>query len=71
MATYDGSDLRFYVDGKFVGSTNNPVKFDPFTSAYTVGYSIVFNNFWQGCMDDLSFYNRTLSDVDVLQLFNM
>jgi hypothetical protein len=70
VATYDGSDLRFFVDGKFVGSSNNPVNFAPFTATYTVGYAYLSNN-WEGCMDDLSFYNRTLSDVEVGQLFNM
>ena len=72
VATYDGNDLRFYVDGKYIGSSNNPSQYNPYTLTYNVGYMPFINSpLWQGCMDDLSFYSRTLSDADVQQLYNL
>jgi hypothetical protein len=71
VATYDQKDLRLYVDGNFIGSSNNP----------TTPWSIIHNfyvatnpgntNFWQGSVDDLVIYNRTLSHNEVVLLYNI
>jgi hypothetical protein len=71
VATYDGTDLRFYVDGKYIGKSNNPSNYKSSTITYNVGYMPASAVYWAGCMDDLSFYSRTLSDADVLQLYNL
>ncbi len=65
VATYNGTDLKFYVDGKYVGNSTNPNQFQPYTLTYNVGYTPFPEPYWQGCIDDLCFYSRTLSDVDV------
>jgi hypothetical protein len=77
VATYDGNDLKFYVDGSFIGTSNNPNP-NPQPQGTTVDYQIGYftpvggkipTTVWYGRMDDLRFYARILSPVDVLALY--
>jgi len=74
VSTYDGLNLRFYVDGNFVGDAFNPGTFNsgPGNNGFTywVG-NYAGDSFWQGSMDDLRFYSRTLSAKDVMKLYNL
>ena len=71
VATYDGTNLRFYVDGNLAGTSFNPVvpwggSFFPYYLSYFPGSNIM----WQGSMDELRFYSRVLSASDVQALYN-
>jgi hypothetical protein len=77
VASYDGHDLKFYVDGSFIGITNNPISI-PWPQGswvnYQVGYltpqgSKIPVSVWYGRMDDLRFYSRVLSAIDILTLY--
>jgi hypothetical protein len=72
-ATYNGTELRFYVDGKLVGTSANAAQFGPLKTTYKLGYFITATGtiFWKGCMDDLYIYNRTLSAADVQKLYSL
>jgi hypothetical protein len=78
VATYDGKNLNFYVDGSYVGSILNPNLGLPIqpgaTIDYEVGYmtanfSKVITSTWFGSMDDLRFYTRILSAAEVKALY--
>jgi hypothetical protein len=67
--SYDGTTLRFYVNGVLNGqangahtSTNNPLIFGRWTSPN--------NEFWNGLMDEVRLYNRMLSQAEIQVLMN-
>ena len=77
VATYDGFDLKFYVDGIYVGSISNPVG-AVYPPGYTVNYNVGYWNpygdilsVWNGSVDDLRFYTRILSASEVQALYNL
>jgi len=65
VATYDGSNIRLYVDGNFVAEKLNQGSF----SGGAQDWMFWLGDGWQGSMDDLRFYTRTLSDSDVQALY--
>ena len=67
VATYDGSYIKLYVDGNFVGEKLNPGSF----SGGSQDYMSWIADGWQGSMDDLRFYTRTLSASDVQALYHL
>lgn len=69
VATYDGSYIKFYVDGNFVGETLQPGSLS--VGGYTFWLSSAGPGFWNGSMDDLRFYTRTLKASEVKSLFNL
>lgn len=68
-ATYDGSSIKFYVDGNFVGQTLHQGSLS--VGGYTFWLSSAGPGFWNGSMDDLRFYNRTLKANEVQSLYNL
>jgi concanavalin A-like lectin/glucanase superfamily protein len=74
VATYDGSELKFYIDGGFIGSSLNPCPLAlpvGATTHYQLGYWSQVGSFWRGSMDDLRFYTRVLSGGDVKALYKL
>lgn len=70
VATYDETNLKFYIDGKYIGSSFNPSaswsgSFFPY---YVAGFST--NDYWEGSLDDLVIYTRVLSATEVQKLYN-
>jgi hypothetical protein len=74
VATYDGSELKFYVDGSFIGNSLNPCALAlpvGATTHYQLGYWPFSGSVWLGCMDDLRFYTRVLTAGDVKALYKL
>ena len=80
VATYDGKELLFYVDGNYVGNSVNPNNAPPYPAGLTVNYQVGYltpaggkipTSTWFGTMDDLRFYTRVLSSVDVKALYQL
>jgi hypothetical protein len=67
VATYDGSYIKLYVDGNFVSEQLNQGSF----SGGSQDYMSWIADGWQGSMDDLRFYTRTLSASDVQALYHL
>ena len=68
---FNGSTLRMYYDGAFIGSQPMVMTIAADTRALTIGADVpgvleIFN----GKIDDVCIYNRALSDADILQLKN-
>ncbi|HET9826023.1 MAG TPA: LamG domain-containing protein [Chitinophagaceae bacterium] len=74
VATYDGNELKFYVDGSFIGNSLNPCPLALPVGATThcqLGYSTQVGSVWYGSMDDLRYYTRVLSAADVKSLYKL
>jgi hypothetical protein len=71
VSTFDGSQIRFYVDGSFVGSYPNPgiIGGGNGGAHYWVGWLPSPDMFWFGSMDDLRFYSKTLSAQEVQKVY--
>ena len=72
--TFDGSTVRLYKDGQFVGESG-------FLGNYTADPGVPLRigsaaycsscNRWSGIIDDVRMYSRTLGEDEIKQLFNM
>jgi len=72
-ATYDGSNVRFYVNGaldRTVANTTDPgtpATFDSYVGS--LGYLNGTNYTFGGSLDDVRVYNRPLSAAEIKQLY--
>ncbi len=64
-ATYDGSTLRFYVNGTEVASRSSTVLMPKTTGALRIGGNSIWGEFFQGTLDDVRIYDRSLSAAEV------
>jgi hypothetical protein len=60
LGTYDGTDIRCYIDGVLTQVKNHPGDISDLNHPLTFGS---FNNeYWAGGIDDVRIYNRTITD---------
>ena len=71
VITYSADRMKMYVDNQLQGNTSNTFTvLDKFTK-YLLGYAHgSAGKYWKGEIDDLRFYNRTLTATDVQALYN-
>lgn len=61
--TYNGTDIKFYIDGILKSTTNHPGVIIDFNYQLVIGF---FNGFfWTGTIDDLRIYTSVLSDAQI------
>jgi len=65
-ATYDGTTIRWYGDGQFIGSDSTRVLATP--DNVHMGKRDDNENYWPGRVDEVYIYNRALSDAQVAWL---
>lgn len=69
--TYDGSDMKAYMDGKMVFSTPFSQSLEPNKSPLYIGLDEPGNNeYFNGALDDIRLYNVALTDKEINGLFN-
>lgn len=66
VGTYDGSDVKFYLNGSLVATTNNPGA--TLDDAGDVEISDSGSSI-NGMMDDVRIYNRALTQEEILHLY--
>lgn len=66
VVSFDGTDIRLYVDGQLAGVKNHPGTVNDGTKDFTLGFS--GSSYWKGAMDDFRVYSRLLSAEDIQQL---
>jgi hypothetical protein len=72
VATYDATFIKLYVDGIYIGSAVNKSAVAPGLTKYRIGYMPAgVNSYWQGCIDDLRFYDRVLSATEAKKLSSL
>ncbi|PYM89328.1 MAG: hypothetical protein DME04_26625 [Candidatus Rokuibacteriota bacterium] len=64
-STYDGTTLRLYVNGVQVGSQAVGGPIATSTGALRIGGNGVWNEYFQGRIDELRVYNRALSAAEI------
>jgi hypothetical protein len=68
--TYDGNKLIFYVDGSKVSETEITGKIKSNSRDVYIGSDGGTQKFFQGTIDQVSFYNRSLSPEEILSHYN-
>ena len=63
--TYDGTKLRLYVNGVLKETTNKTGAIVPSSNPLRIGSSVVWGEFYNGLIDDIRIYNRTLSQAEI------
>lgn len=66
---YTSSDIQFYKNGTLF-SRGSPEGYQTSTSTMYFGGNPVFNEYFQGNIDELSVYNRALSANEILAIYN-
>lgn len=66
VVTYDGTDIRLYVDGAFKTVTNHPGNASSFDVNMILGYNGAL--YWKGKLDEIKIFNKLLTAEEILQL---
>ena len=69
VATYDGGQMKLYINGVLESAAATAMPANVNTSPLQIGGNSDFNIFFPGCIDDVRLYNIALSDSDVSSLF--
>jgi hypothetical protein len=64
-ATYDGTTLRFYVDGALVSSQPRTGSIVTSTNPLQIGGDSLYGQFFQGTIDEVRVYNVALTPVQI------
>jgi uncharacterized repeat protein (TIGR02543 family) len=68
-ATYDGTDLKFYIDGALVGTTNRPGGTIPNGGRdIWIGGNDAWGEYFAGRIDEVFIYDRALSEAEIQAL---
>jgi hypothetical protein len=72
VITYSDEDMALYIDNQLISKTSNIFNINVRSTQYILGYALgLGGTFWNGSIDDLRFYNRTLTASDVQKLYNL
>jgi hypothetical protein len=63
--TFDGSTLRFYVNGTLVASRAHAGSIVTSTRALRFGGNTIWSEYFQGRLDEIRLYNRALSPAEI------
>ncbi|MEO1622143.1 MAG: LamG-like jellyroll fold domain-containing protein, partial [Cyanobacteria bacterium J06632_3] len=66
--TYDGSNIRFYIDGQLDSSHAANITFETNNQALVLGVDQTASAYFDGAMDDARVYDRALSTEEIGQL---
>ena len=64
-ATYDGAQIRLYVNGTQVAAVARTGTYEQNTNPLWIGGNAVYGEHFQGRIDDLRIYNRALSVTEI------
>jgi hypothetical protein len=65
-STYNGTDIKVYIDGVLVNTMNHPGSIGEGMKDVMVGF--FSNSYWKGSIDELRIYSKVLSAGDIQQL---
>ncbi len=68
VGTYDGTNIKAYINGVLVETTNHPGNITAWVGNLKLGR--FDTEYWSGSVDDLFIYSKVLSQSEVDQLYN-
>ncbi len=69
VLTYNGSRFDWYINGTLLGSVNKTFNLNP-SAIFTVGKDTINNRYFNGTIDELGIWNRSLSSSEISDLYN-
>jgi hypothetical protein len=69
-ATYNGSSMRLFINGKLVNSKNQTGTITVNNNVLAIGNQTSFSEYFGGNISNLRMYNRALSDAEIENNFN-
>lgn len=70
-ATYDGSTMKCFMDGKKIFEDNFSTTFTTNNSSLFIGKDEPGNNeYFNGCLDELKIYNSCLSETEIAKIYS-
>jgi hypothetical protein len=69
-ATFDGAELRFFVNGVLVDSRAAAGTLEPTDGALRIGGNAVWGEYFDGVIDEVRIYNRALAPADIVRDMN-
>jgi len=70
VCTYDGTNIKIYVNGVFIGSGINSMWNTIGTEFYFGARPSLGNSYFPGQLDDIGIWNRALSACEIKKLYN-
>lgn len=70
VGTYDGSQLKIYVNGQLENTNNHQAAILSSTSWLAIGRRTSGDRSFEGLIDKVQIYNRALNDDEILDLYN-
>ena len=67
--TYDGANIRFYINGALDNTVAATGAFKTATTTVTVGRNWVGSGYFNGCISKLRIFNRGLSALEIQRLY--
>jgi hypothetical protein len=69
-ATFDGAELRFFVNGELVDARPAAGTLEPTDGALRIGGNTVWGEYFDGVIDEVRIYNRALAPADIARDMN-
>jgi type IV pilus assembly protein PilA len=71
VITWDGSKMKIYSNGDKIGERNQTVDPQVISKSFEIGRAFNYGNVhvWDGSIDNVRVYNRTLSETEVKSIF--
>ncbi len=64
-ATYDGTTVRFYVNGSLVATTTATGTIATSTGPLQIGGDSIYGQFFSGVIDEVRIYNKALTQTQI------
>ena len=69
-ASYDGSMMKLYLNGELKKSRAASGMIQTSTTPVNIGRYVDGNGYLNGIMDEVAIWNRSLSDTEILDIYN-
>jgi hypothetical protein len=70
VLTYDGTEMKFYVDGQLHDSTILNNNISTYDSDFNIGYDSWYQTYFKGKVDEIRVWNIALTKADIESLYN-